>query len=231
MGCTRYPGLRRASLSMLGLLMAAGLMLFDLSRAGAADVETRTYIVAVDGTKSGDYQLVIQRQDDGTVTVSAQSNVRVTLLAIPVYTYNYSATEVWLNGRLQHFQGSGKEKGKEFAVRADLDGTTIRVQAMGKEHRTQPDIWLTSCWQLPEAKYRNNNVMLLGCDTGNDIASRLQYIGNDQLNVAGQTQTCSHYRVMKDVLHDVWYDAQERLVRDEWVSSGHRTTVEMTGRR
>jgi hypothetical protein len=46
--------------------------------------------------------------------------------------------------------------------------------------------------------------------------------------VAGQEISCTHYCVNKDVPHDLWYDAQERLVRDEWVSSGHRTVLEMT---
>jgi hypothetical protein len=41
--------------------------------------------------------------------------------------------------------------------------------------------------------------------------------------------TCTHYKVMKDALHDQWYDAQERIVRDEWMSSGHKTVIELTG--
>jgi hypothetical protein len=231
MGCAGY--LKHA----LGLGIAAtAFLMLDLPRAQAAGSETRQFTVMVDGKKSGDYQLVVQPQVDGSVVVSAQSEVRVTLLGIAVYTYSYRARETWKDGRLQTFESSGKEKGKDFSVRAqkfDLKtGAVLRVQATdGKVRDTRPDLWTTSCWQLPPAQYRNNNVVLLGCDTGAEIQSRLQLVATEQIKVAGQTMTCTHYRVMKDVLHDVWYDAQERMVRDEWVSSGHKTVVEMTGMR
>jgi hypothetical protein len=213
----------------VGLLVLAGLLVHGQNRADAADTETRTFSVLVDGKKSGDYHLVIKQQADGTIHVSAQSEVRVTLLAIPVYTYSYQAQEVWKAGRLQNFESSGKEKGKAFAIRADLDGADIRVRANGEEHRTRADVWPTSCWQLPGAAYRNNNIVLMGCDTGRDIASRLEFVGSEKITIAGQVRTCTHYRVMKDALHDIWYDGQERVVRDEWMSSGHRTVIELVG--
>jgi hypothetical protein len=214
---------------MLGLAAAlACLLMLGLPQARAADVETRTFSVSVDGKKAGDYQLTIQRQDDGTITTSAQTDVTVTLLAIPVYTYSYRGQEVWKAGRLQHFQSSGKEKGKEFNIRADADGSSLRVVANGQERRIGPEVWTTSCWQLPPAKFRNGTVTYLGCDTGSDFQGRLQYIGTEQIQIAGQMQACTHYRASKDVPHDVWYDAQERVVRDEWLSSGHRTVVELT---
>jgi hypothetical protein len=215
----------------LWLLAATATLLLGASGARAADAETRSYTIQVDGKKAGEYQLLIRTQDDGSVSVAAQSDVRVTVLGITGYSYGYTGQEVWHQGRLQHFASSGKENGKDFAVHADVDGSALRVQANGQERRSRPDVWTTSCWQLPEARYRNNEVWLLGCDTGVETHSRLQFVGNEQIAVAGQVQACAHYRVMKDAAHDLWYDAQERLVRDEWVSSGHRTVVELTNLR
>jgi hypothetical protein len=226
MGCICSVGPRRSGLAALGLLVA-GFLLGGVCRAG--DVETRNFIVSVDGKKAGDYQLTITRQADGLISTSAHSEVKVTLLAIPVYTYSYQGAEVWKNGKLQHFHSSGQEKGKPFAIRADLDGSSLRVQANGEQRRVSADVWMTSCWQLPATEYRNNNILLMGCDTGKEIASRLQYVGSEQIAAAGQMTTCTHYKVMKDVAHDLWYDAQERLVRDEWLSSGHKTVVELAG--
>ena len=145
--------------------MVAGtaLLLVGIARAGAADVEIRTFAIQVDGKKSGEYQMNIKRQDDGSVVLTAQSDVRVTLLAIPVYTYSYHAVEVWKNGQLHHFESSGKEKGKDFAVRADVDGSMLRVQANGQEQRVRADVWTTSCWCLPAPNFRNSNVPLFGC--------------------------------------------------------------------
>jgi Family of unknown function (DUF6134) len=210
------------------LLAAVGFLLLNVAGVRAAAVETRRYTIQVDGKKAGEYQLVVTDQGDGIVTVAARSDVRVTVVAVPVYTYSYVGQEVWRAGRLQHFASSGKENGKDFAVRADADPSGLRVQANGVERHSRPDVWTTSCWQLPEARFRNNDVSLLGCDTGVETASHLQFIGNERIMLGGQAQDCAHYRVMKDVPHDLWYDARERLVRDEAVSGGHRTVVELT---
>jgi hypothetical protein len=40
-----------------------------------------------------------------------------------------------------------------------------------------------------------------------------------------------HYRVLKDVPHELWYDMAERVVREEWVANGHRTQVVLTALR
>ena len=83
-------------------------------RARAADLETRYYTINVDGKKAGDYRLIIQRAADGALAVFAESDVRVTILGVPVYTYSYHAQEVWKAGRLRHFDSHGKEKGKDL---------------------------------------------------------------------------------------------------------------------
>jgi hypothetical protein len=202
--------------------------MLGLPGARAADQETRIFSITVDGKKAGEYKMVIQKQADGSMAVFTSSDVRVTVLAVPVYTYSYGGQEVWKDGRLVALASRGKEKGKEFNVRANADSTGLKVVANGKEHTASLDVWTTSCWQLPLAKFRNNMVVMLGCDTGADYPSQLQIVGSEKIAIAGQEITCSHCRVTKDVPHDLWYDSQERLVRDEWVSNGHRTVIEMT---
>jgi hypothetical protein len=233
MARTPSPATRRAGLTTaLGLMIAAaGFWLLDSPQARAADNETRNFSISVDGKTAGDYQMTILRQADGSVIMTARSDVKVTVLAIPVYTYAYRGREVWKDGQLQRFESVGKEKGKDFHILAVLDGSTLRVTSNGQEHRAGLDVWTTSCWQLPKVHQNGTPVVLLGCDTGAETNSQLQYLGAEKLTIAGQEMTCSHYRVAKDVPHDLWYDAQERLVRDEWVSGGHRSVVEMTGAR
>jgi hypothetical protein len=210
------------------LVVAVGILIANLCQAAAADVEVRDFVILVDNKQAGEYHVTIQSQDDGTTSLSAQSSVRVTVLAVPVYTYNYRGLEVWKNGRLQHFESSGRENSKVFNVSADAEGNALRVKANGHEHAARPDVWTTSCVQLPEAKFRNQAAPLLGCDSGQDVNGQLEYVGAEPVQVAGQKLTGAHYRVMKDVPHDMWYDGQERLVRDECVSGGHRSVLELT---
>jgi hypothetical protein len=229
MDCIRSSRPRRAAwTTALALAIAVGgAFLLGIPAARAAEQETRIFSITVDGKKAGEYKMVIHKQADGSLALYASSEVRVTVLAVPVYTYSYGGHEVWKDGRLVAFVSKGKEKSKEFSIRANSNGVGIHVVANGKEHDVSADVWTTSCWQLPPAAYRNHAITMLGCDTGADYASQLTYVGTEKIAVAGQEMSCTHYRVQKDVPHDVWYDAQERLVRDEWVSNGHRTVLEM----
>jgi hypothetical protein len=223
-----FSNSRRLWLSTVSGLAVAAVLLLSTQQVRAGDLETRVFSIQIDGKKSGDYFLTIQRHDGDVTAIAALSSVKVTLLGVSVYEYTYRGQEVWKGTRLQSLESSGKEKGKEFSVSAKLDGSTLLVKANGSESRVRADAWATSCWHLPDASFRNNAVPMLGCDNGAEVAGRLEYVGAEQVKVAGQMQDCTHSRVTKDVAHDVWYDAQERIVRDEWVSGGHRTVLEMT---
>jgi hypothetical protein len=214
----------------LGLLILGVLMLVSGStRAGAADSERRDFNILVDGKRAGAYHLTITHADDGTDTVSAQAHVRVSHL-VYTYTYAYQGTEVWKAGRLASLNSSTDDDGTRFQVSAVADGANLRVTVNGQEHATRGDVWTTTYWRLPDAKFRNRGVPLLDADTGRDINATLQCIGAEAIQVVGQAVNCVHYRVRGGgVAVDAWYDAQERLVRQESVEDGHRTVLDLAG--
>jgi hypothetical protein len=210
-------------------LVLGALGLLGSAPARAADQETREFEVIVDGKHAGTYRTTITRGDDGTLTLAAQSDVKVKVLLVTAYSYSYEGREVWQGGRLQSFACTGKENGKPFAVTARADGDLLRVQANGHVHAARPDVWTTSCWQLPAAAFRSGPVPLLRCDNGEEATGQMQYVGTDRVRVAGREVTCSHYRLTRDGPYDLWYDAAERLVREEWTSAGHRSQLVLTG--
>lgn len=114
------------------LLVGMGFLLPGVGPALASDVETRDFTVQVDGKAAGEYHMTISRHDDGTVSLLATSEVKVSVLLVNVYTYAYRGQEVWKDGRLQHFESSGKENGKAFAVTADADAAGLHVRANGQ---------------------------------------------------------------------------------------------------
>ena len=193
--------------------------------AAAAEVETRTFHVKIDGKPAGNYQMTI-RHDNGTYTVTGEANVRLSYL-IYRYTYTYAGTEVWKDGRLQRLDSNTNDDGKRFAVTAVADGDLVRVHANGTEHRSRPDVWTTTYWRLADAKLRNQAVTLLDADTGRDIRATLRYVGTQALTVAGQVQNCVHYSLAGGVKVELWYDDQERLVRQDSIEDGHRTMLEL----
>src|SRR5262249_20978755 len=107
----------------------------------------------------------------------------------------------------------------------------LRVKVNGQERAIRPDVWTTTYWRLPDARWRNAAVPLLDCDTGKEINATLKYVGTSQINVAGQAQNCVHYQLTGGVQVDVWYDQNERPVRQESIEDGHKTVLEITGLR
>jgi hypothetical protein len=210
---------------MLGVLM----LLTGSTPARAADSERRDFNILVDGKRAGAYHLAITHGDDGTDTVTAQANVRVSYL-IYTYSYAYQGTEVWKAGRLVSLNSSSNDDGKRFQVSAAADGARLRVTVNGTEHATRPDVWTTTYWRLPDAKFRNQDVPLLDADTGRDIGASLQCVGAEAIQVGGQEQNCVHYRITGGRVEvDAWYDDQERLVHQESMEDGHRTVLDLAG--
>jgi hypothetical protein len=197
------------------------------SSARAADSETREFTVFVDGKSAGSASIKIQRQDDGTTTVHAETNVQVRVLLIK-YTYSYSGREVWKNGRLQSFSSRCNDDGKQYRVSGVAQERGVRITVNGRETCVvKPEMWLTSYWTLPNAKVREKVVDLIDADNGNHLRVNVERVGGERITVAGQERNVQHYRLTGSVKADLWYDGAERLVRSEWVESGHRTALEL----
>ncbi len=191
--------------------------------------EIRTYTVEVDGKQSGTTQVVIAEQKDGTTRVETKANAQVKLLLN--YSYNYRGTEVWDKQQLVKLEGQCTDNGRKYNVRAEFDAkeNRLRLQANGKEQLVQADVWTTTYWKLPDAKYHNKAVTLLDADRGDLIGGQLKYVETANLNVAGKSQKCYHFQVVgPNPSADLWFDVYHRLVRQEFTDRGHRTVIELT---
>lgn len=220
---------------MFRTLLIAGVLAFDFdSTAGlqAADkpTEQRDFTILVDGSQAGGYSMAITDHDDGSQSMSALANVRVSYLAgLKTYRYSYQGTETWKAGRLVRFNSTSNDDGKEFNVSAVPDAAGLRIRVNGRERITRPDTWLSTYWRLPDPKFRNQGVPLVDADTGKELAAQLHHVASRQLSVAGKVQNCTHYQVTGDVQAELWFDAQERLIQLKSVSDGHRYELVLTG--
>ncbi len=191
--------------------------------------EIRDFVVQLDGKQIGTNQLVITRRDDGLTVVSNRANVKVKFFI--TYTYTYQGTEVYKGYQLTRMEGHCNDNGTQFRLDAELDdtGNTFRVQVNNSVKAVPANIWSTSYWKLPEAKYHNQPVVMLDADRGEVINGKLHYVGTEDRPISGQVQKCYHFRATggkKPI--DLWFDVQHRLVRQEFVERGHRTVIELT---
>jgi hypothetical protein len=214
----------RASLSLLGLVA----VLLAPAPATAADIEVRDFVVWVDGKRGGEYHMTINRQDDGSVTMTGQADVLLSFFAgLKKYTYSYRGTEVWKDDKLVSLSSSSNDDGKEYTVTAMPEGGNLHLKVNGQDRMIRPDVWLTTYWHLPAGPQRNGAVPLLDADTGRELNGSLQYIGVNPLTISGQTQNYARYRLTGGVQVDLWYDGTDRLVRQEWIEDGHKSILEL----
>ncbi len=222
-------GVPRSVLAALGALLCA----FPPAPARAAETEQRVFSIHVGGKPAGDYRLTITRQDNGEEVVTAQAGVRVKAV-LKTYTYTYQGTERWKDGRLLELRSSTSDDGKRFDVLATAEGNNLRVRVSGQTDRlTRWDVWPTSHWHLPDARFHNQGVPLLDADTGKEFTGQLQYLGIEAVTVGGQAQKCYHFRVLGAPASpvDLWYDGAHRVVRQEFTVEGHRTVFQLTALR
>jgi hypothetical protein len=196
------------------------------SSVQAAGAESRDYTLLVEGKPSGKANITIQQQEDGTTIVSCDTTIQVKVL-LKTYRYSYQGREVWKDGRLQRLDSECNDDGKKFKVHALADGDRLRVRASNQERLARGDVWLTSYWTVADVKARKDTVPLIDADTGRDLDCRVQFIGAQQIVVGGQTQNVNHYKLTGKVQVDLWYDAADRLVRQEWIEDGYKTVLEL----
>ncbi len=208
-------------------LCAAVLSIPAWSAAHAADSETREFNVYVDGKRAGAASMTIARADDGTTTVAADTEVKVKVLGLNAYSYVYRGQETWKGGKLQKLESTCNDDGKRFVVSAAAETGGIRIRVNNQERMVSSDIWLTSYWNRPDKKVLDQTIPIVDADTGRDLEGKVTFVGQEQLNLAGQVQNVLHYKLAGKLNVDLWYDSSDRLVRQEWVEEGHKTLLEL----
>jgi hypothetical protein len=210
------------------VLVCAALVFGAEAGVRADEVETRDFLIKVDGNPVGQSRMTITRNEDGALSMSCQADIKMTKVGITVYRYSYRGTEDWSAGRLVRFESHTDDDGTKYSVSAKADRGGLRLTVNGNERMVRADVWVTSYWQLPEAKRRNGVVPLLDADEGKTLTGALRGLGTESITVAGQTCPCAHYRITGPNMVDAWFDGQDRLVRQEWTERGRKVQMELT---
>jgi hypothetical protein len=197
-------------------------------RARAAELEYRDFAVTIDGKPAGAYHLTIARQNDGAFTVEAQARINLTYYVVYHYSYQLHDAEVWKDGRLRRLESSGNDNGRPLSVIAVTDGSQLLVNVNGRQERMGPDTWTSIYWHLPPPGLRDKMIVIMDADTGHALKGNLRYMGPSPVKVAGRAWNCAHYQI-PELGVDLWFDGQERLVRQHYVEDHRHVAIDLTG--
>jgi YD repeat-containing protein len=214
----------RTTLLVPALLV--GLALGAAPRALAAETEVRLFNVSVDGKPSGQYKMTFAK-DGGTITITCDAHVKVKVLGVTAYHYDFYGVEEWKDGRLQSLRSRSDDDGKKFDVTAAAGEKGLTVKINGREKTVRGDVYLTTACCLPDAKRRDGDLPLMEPDNGEEINGKIRQVSSSPMTVAGRSINVTRYRLTSGTVHDVWYDSADRMVRQEWTEDGHKTVLEL----
>ncbi len=227
---------RSVSFRLIGFLMAvagtAALLPQSVARGDSGapqpiERQTREYSISIDGTRRGSSKTQF-RSSNGVLSLRSESEIRVNFL---VYRYHYvsSGTEIWRNGRIAAVENTSDYNGTQYQLKGSSTPRGLQIMTNGTASLVSSDVWDTSYLILPErlARAESSTVVLLDSDRGERKSGKIQYIGEEALNVGEGRTPCIHYRITGDVHVDLWYDASRRLVYEESKESGHKVRFEL----
>jgi hypothetical protein len=221
----------RLTACLCAAIVASSAVLADGREPQAVDRETRVFRIYVDGTERGQCTMQIRHRDDGTDWVGGNASLLFNYIVYK-YRFNSFGAAVFNDGRLIEMDRTANFNGTQYHVTAAASRQGLVVEANGRSSLNSPELWSTTCYQMPkrweaETSQGARSVMVLDADKGARLLGRLQRVGDETLEVAGEQKPCVHYRVTGDVDVHVWYDARLRLVRRQSVESGHKVLMEI----
>lgn len=191
---------------------------------GQAGKQTREYVIHVDSKPAGALLWTIAVHKDGRLTATAQADVHVghSLFA---YAYSYRGAEEWTDDRLTRVEGRSNDNGKKTTLIARVGAQRVELEINGKSSKGSPVSWTSSYWRLPAAGVRGQDLAILDADTGEIFSGKLEPVRSETLKVDGRSMPCTCYRLTAKVSANLWFDDEDRLVRQTYVDDGHPTEI------
>ncbi|HVX10648.1 MAG TPA: DUF6134 family protein [Pirellulales bacterium] len=188
--------------------------------------EVREFEILVKDKPAGKSTLRISDLADGTTNVVSEVHVKLNYLVF-VYRYDFSGQEKWRGARLLSSENRATDDGKKFDASAKLEADRYRIEANGRA-RGEPVIDMTTdYWRAPEMN-ESRRLTLMNADRGTIHTVRVERLAPETLTLGMQQVNCSHYRFTGDVQAELWYDGQNRLVRQKSVEDGYPTELRLT---
>lgn len=157
--------------------------------------DTARYIIRRKGRKVGSHSVVFTKNDAG-LSVDVESNITVTILKVPVFKFNYTASELWQDGKLINVEARTNSGGD--ITNAQYAPSEGEVLAYSSNH------WNADVLSASE---------VFNTLTGKMSQVSIDEIGAETLEDKNTSITANRYRYTGDIKADVWYDESNRWVK------------------
>ena len=193
----------------------------------SARVEVRDFEVRVDNKPAGTHRLTITSEGD-IHEVAFQTDVKMDFL-VYAYVFKFRGTELWRDGRLENADIRCEDGGKKRSFALKTDGDIQQISFNGKEvPASSLGLMTTAYWRLPSVETRKKTLAIIDVDSGTTRNATLNVLGKTTISSPGRTLECRHIKIDGPSPAELWFDDQDRLVRQKSVEVGHQLELRLT---
>jgi hypothetical protein len=185
---------------LAGVALAAAHNAMAVATGGAGD--QLAFTVTRNGAPIGSQVYHIDRQGR-RVVVDIQTDIDFRLFWVPVYRFRHESREIWDGDRLVRMVSKTDDNGDPIALDVTTDGGVLKVGGDAAQVEVDPTAVPASLWN-PVVVERER---LLDTVNGTVLATKVAFLGEEVLTVAGRQIQARRYKLSGDYSRDLWYDA------------------------
>ena len=171
-----------------------------------------TYRIVRKGKRIGKHTITIASQNSSepsTVNVEVASRIRVTILKVPVFSFDYKAKESWQNDTLMEVEATTTENSNTTRVSATRDAAGFVLKSDGRSETVTGLEFATNHWHPGALR----TTSLFNTLTGKQNEVRVEKLERELLELPAGTMHATHFRYSGGLRAEVWYDDKGKWVQ------------------
>lgn len=201
---------RNASAACAAACLSVIISLFSALSAQAAPPPggVLDFTVLRNGSEVGRHEMLFRNEADG-LKIDIRTNVAVKIAFVTAYRFEHEGHEVWQGGRLVRLWSKTNDDGAKHVLDVTAGGSDLVVMADGKDAEKATVSIPASLWNERLVQQKN----ILNTLDGTRMAIQVADLGTEAVAVKGEKVPARHYAVTGDLQRELWYDAQNILVK------------------
>lgn len=189
--------------------------------ADQAAAKSHNFAVYLDKRKIGYHRVTID-QSDGQQQIHTVAKFNVRFMYIPVYSYRHETRETWQGDCLSSVTSSTNDNGRDYFIESQpIEGQRelyeIRLITQDGEAAIDGCIRTFAYWNVDLLK----SSRLLNTQTGEYMATTINDLGMQMLDLGKMTVEAQQYRLVSDNMTiDLWYMDSHWLALESVTDSG-----------
>ncbi len=192
----------------LAVATAAMLLATPSLAAFGEDAGEYTFTVLRDGDPVGRHRFTYEREGD-RIEIDEATDIEVKFAAIPLYTFEHEAHQLWQDGRAVRIDATTDDNGEELdiTVRDTAQGYVRTVN--GRVDRFDDNTAVLVFWN----KDMLGHDSFLSAVEDKTLEVSFEDLGAETITVAGQKIEAQHYRMVGDEDRDLWFDPDGHIAK------------------